>query len=76
MINCLICDKTITHGSLCSNCYRRQSNAYAKLSKNLTKIALLKDKRTKNEERFHRFSNYVNNVYEAREEIREFKQAK
>ena len=76
MLSCKICCAAIKHGSLCTNCYRLQSNAYAKLAKNFNKIVGLKEVRTKNEERFSRFSLYVSNIYEAWEEIRKFKHAK
>ena len=76
MLNCKICCAAITHGSLCTNCYRLQSNAYAKLAKNYRKIVEIKDTKPKNEERFARFSHYVSNIYEAWEEIRKFKHAK
>lgn len=76
MVNCKVCWADIHKGYLCSKCYRLQSNAYAKLSKNLNKIVKIKETRTKNEERFARFSNYVSNIYEAWEDIRRFKAAK
>ena len=76
MATCKICLAAIKHGNLCNNCYRLQSSAYAKLAKNLNKIVALKRIRTKNEERFSRFSSYVSNVYEAWEDIRKFKQCK